>query len=66
MMGKVNVTVNEAHDVVATVNITGMILYRMYQNWALESEPGLAWWDLVEKQGVLDGEPFFECSSEYP
>lgn len=72
MTGKqVNVTVTEADTAatvrcVAIVNMTGTILYQMYQNWVLESELGLAWWDLVEKTGVLDGEPFFECSSEYP
>lgn len=70
-MGKpVNVTVVGAGAVAtvtdfAIVNMTGTILYQMYQNWVLGSELGLAWWDLVGGRGVPDGEPSAECSSEY-
>lgn len=66
MRKQVNVTATATVKYIAIVNLTGTILYQMHQNWVLESELGLDWWDLVGKRGVLDGEPFFECSSEYP
>ena len=71
MMGKrVNATVVDVDAAatvkdVAVVNMTGTILYQMYQNWVLGSELGLAWRDLVGKRGGPDGEPSVEYSSEY-